>query len=225
METTSRRHWGSCGPPLAIEKRCSERVAAIYYELPLSSERLLERSTLGPRGTGRVVVDGSLIPNPIPGLPTAPIGRPVNFQTVPTHFTGAHLLSSLPSARGALLQQFGNPDNADLSVRNIELFKQGTGILAQDLAGMAGSVGIENGSTSNTLVGAAYGRSGIAGQVGTAAQYQWDNDVKYTDYRGQNKLPTCVSDTFAVTPGQTAWTPFGGSAIYIDPGRLDTRRP
>jgi len=104
----------------------------IYYELPLSSARLLERSTLGPRGTGRVVIDGSLIPNPIPGLPTVPIGRPLNFQTAPTQFTGAHLLSILPTVRDTLLEQFGSPNNTDLSVRNIEIFKQGTGILAHD---------------------------------------------------------------------------------------------
>jgi hypothetical protein len=104
----------------------------LYYELPLSSTRLLERSIIGPRGTGRVVVDGSLIPNPIPGLPTVPLGRPLNFQTVPTQFTGANLLSILPSVRAGLTQQFGNPNNTDLSIRNIELFKQGSGVLAQD---------------------------------------------------------------------------------------------
>ena len=104
----------------------------LYYELPLSSSRLLERSIIGPRGTGRVVVDGSLIPNPIPGLPTVPVGRPLNFQTGPTHFTGANLLSILPSVRGSLAQQFGNPNNTDLSIRNIDIFKQGSGILAQD---------------------------------------------------------------------------------------------
>lgn len=104
----------------------------LYYELPLSSTRLLERSTIGPRGTGRLVVDGSLIPNPIPGLPTVPLGRPLNFQTGPTHFTGANLLSILPNARETLTQQVGNPNNTDLSIRNIEIFKQGTGILAQD---------------------------------------------------------------------------------------------
>jgi len=108
--------------------------AGIYYGLPLALTRLQERSTIGPRGTGRVVVDGSLIPNPIPGLPTAPLGRPLNFQTGPTHFTGAHLLSILPSVRGALTQLFGDPNNSDLTVRNIEVFKQGSGLLARDFA-------------------------------------------------------------------------------------------
>lgn len=106
--------------------------AGVYYELPLSSTRLLERSIIGPLGTGRVVVDGSIIPNPIPGLPTVPLGRPLNFQTGPTQFTGANLLAILPGVRANLTQQFGNPDNTNLSIRNIEVFKQGSGILAHD---------------------------------------------------------------------------------------------
>lgn len=104
----------------------------LYYDLPLSSTRLLERSLLGPRGTGRVVVDASIVPNPLPGIPTVPIGRALNFQTSPTQFTGAHLLSILPSIRQTLTRQFGSPNNTDLSVRNIEVFKQGSGVLSQD---------------------------------------------------------------------------------------------
>ncbi|MCZ2153245.1 MAG: TonB-dependent receptor [Bryobacterales bacterium] len=104
----------------------------VFYDLPLSSTRLLERSLLGPQGTGRVVVDASIAPNPIPGIPTVPLGRPLNFQTGPTQFTGANLISILPSLRQTLTRQFGNANNRDLSVRNIEVFKQGSGILAQD---------------------------------------------------------------------------------------------
>ena len=104
----------------------------IYYDLPLAITRLQERSTLGPGGTGRAVIDAALIPNPIPGIPTVPFGRPLNFQSGPTQFTGAHFLSILPTVRGVLSQEFDNPNNTDLSVRNIDLFKQGTGILASD---------------------------------------------------------------------------------------------
>ena len=106
--------------------------AGMYYDLPLASQRLQERSTLGPRGTGRVVVDGSLIQNPIPGIPTVPLGRPLNFRTSPTQLTGSHLLSILPNVRRTLVQQFGDPTNTDLSIRNIDVFKQGAGIIASD---------------------------------------------------------------------------------------------
>ena len=106
--------------------------AGIYYELPLALDRLQERSTIGPRGTGRIVVNSSLIPNPVPGLPTVPLGHPLNFQDGPTQFTGALLLSILPSVRSGLVQQFGDPNNTDLSIRNIEVFKQGSSLLAHD---------------------------------------------------------------------------------------------
>ena len=106
--------------------------AGLYYELPLALDRLQERSTIGPRGTGRIVVNSSLIPNPVPGLPTVPLGHPLNFQDGPTQFTGALLLSILPSVRSGLVQQFGDPNNTDLSVRNIEVFKQGSSLLAHD---------------------------------------------------------------------------------------------
>lgn len=106
--------------------------AGLYYDLPLAMDRLQERSTIGPRGTGRVVVNGSLIPNPVPGLPTVPLGRPLNFQDGPTQFTGSLLLSILPNVRAGLTQQFGDPNNTDLSTRNIEVFKQGSSLLARD---------------------------------------------------------------------------------------------
>jgi hypothetical protein len=104
----------------------------IYYDLPLAITRLQERSTIGPRGTGRAVIDAALIPNPIPGIPAVPLGRPLNFQSGPTQFTGAHFLSILPTVRGVLAQQIGDTNNTDLSVRNIEVFKQGSGLLTQD---------------------------------------------------------------------------------------------
>jgi hypothetical protein len=118
--------------PTRDQKTVIRAGAGMYYDLPLASQRLQERSTLGPRGTGRVVVDGSLIQNPIPNIPTVPLGRPLNFRTTPTQFTGTMLSSILPNIRRALVQQFGDPANTDLSVRNIDAFKQGSGIIAGD---------------------------------------------------------------------------------------------
>ncbi|MEP6963034.1 MAG: TonB-dependent receptor, partial [Acidobacteriota bacterium] len=133
------RDWNNFAPSIGLAwtpsrdlKTVLRMGAGMYYDLPLASERLQERSTLGPRGTGRVVVDGSLIQNPIPGIPTVPLGRPLSFKTSPTQFTGSHLISILPSIRRALIQQFGDPANTDLSVRNIDVFKQGIGIIADN---------------------------------------------------------------------------------------------
>ncbi len=104
----------------------------IYYAQPLAIDRLLERSMIGPRGTGRFITTGSLVPNLIPGIPGVPLGRPLNFPNGPTRFTGAAAAYLLPPLREYLDQLLGDPDNTDLSVRNIDVFKQGTGLLAQD---------------------------------------------------------------------------------------------
>ena len=106
--------------------------AGIYYDLPLDSLRLRERTTIGPRGTGRFIVDGSIIPNPIAGIPGVPLLRPLIFTSGPTNFRGAHVVQILPDVRSFLEQQLGDPSNTDLSVRNIEVFKQGTGLVARD---------------------------------------------------------------------------------------------
>jgi hypothetical protein len=106
--------------------------AGVYYDLPLDSLRLRERTTIGPRGTGRFIVDGSIIPNPIPGIPGVPPSRPLIFTTGPTNYRRAHVVAILPDVRSFLEGQLGNPSNTDLSVRNIEVFKQGTGLIAGD---------------------------------------------------------------------------------------------
>jgi hypothetical protein len=133
------RDWNNFAPSLGIvwtptrdQKTVVRAGGGMYYDLPLASQRLQERSTLGPRGTGRVVVDGSIVQNPVPGIPTVPLGRPLNFRTTPTQFTGAMLTSILPNIRRTLVQQFGDPTNTDLSIRNIDVFKQGSGIMARD---------------------------------------------------------------------------------------------
>jgi hypothetical protein len=106
--------------------------AGIYYELPLAFDRLQERSTIGPRGSGRFAVNGSLIPNPLPGIPDAPLLQPLEFRNGPTNFRAAHLMAILPDLRAFLLQQLGDATDADLSIRNIEVFKQGSGLMARE---------------------------------------------------------------------------------------------
>jgi len=135
----TRRDANNFGPSLGFAWNVSKTNrtviragAGVYYEQPLDSNWIRERTTIGPRGTGRFVVDGSIIPNPIPGLPTVPLGQPLNFVNGPTHFTGSLVLRILPEVRRFLQSQLGPPDNSDLSVRNIEVFKQGTGLLTRD---------------------------------------------------------------------------------------------
>jgi hypothetical protein len=84
--------------------------AASTNALNLANERL----ELGPVGTGRLVVSGSNI---------MVDGHTLDFP-VPTTFTGAQLLSLLPAIRADLLASL-NPDNRDLSIRNIDRTKEG----------------------------------------------------------------------------------------------------
>ena len=69
----------------------------------------LERGPLGPSGNGRVVVDGSVVG--------------ISFLSGPTSFRGADLLPLLPDIRSGLASKLG--DGTDLSVRSIEVVKQG----------------------------------------------------------------------------------------------------
>ncbi|MDP9169272.1 MAG: carboxypeptidase regulatory-like domain-containing protein, partial [Acidobacteriota bacterium] len=93
----------------------------IYYDTIDITDRLIERGFLGPLGTGRPIVTGSVFPNPIgPGT--------IQFTTAPTRFTGALTEQLLPTLRGALAQQLNeNPANTDLTIRNINVFKTTNG--------------------------------------------------------------------------------------------------
>ena len=62
----------------------------------------------------------------------SPSGGRLTFRPAPTQFTGSNLLAILPGVRANLAQQFGDPDNTDLAIRNIDVFKQGSGIMAHD---------------------------------------------------------------------------------------------
>jgi hypothetical protein len=93
----------------------------IYYDTIDITERLIERGFLGPLGTGRPIVTGSIFPNPI-GAGT------IQFTSAPTKFTGALAQQLLPTLRGLLAQELNqNPAATDLTVRNINVFKTTNG--------------------------------------------------------------------------------------------------
>ena len=101
---------------------------------PLHCLRLRELSIIGHRDAGRFIVDGSIIPNPIPGIPRVPRFTPLNFPNGPTNFRGVHVTEILPNVKALLVRQFGDPGNTDLSVGNIDVFKQRSGLIARDFA-------------------------------------------------------------------------------------------
>jgi hypothetical protein len=106
----------------------------IYYDTRELSQRLGERAAIGPVGNGRQQIGGQSIPNPVAGivnpipglLPNVSVGTPLDFRTLPTGFRLADLMRILPSIRAQAEAAVRNPNPNDLSVRNINLSKQGT---------------------------------------------------------------------------------------------------
>ena len=105
-----------------------------YYDTTEISQRLVERSVIGPVGNGRQQIGGQSVPNPtagivnpIPGtLPNVNVGTPLDFRTAPTGFRLSDLMNILPRIRANSEAATANPNPNDLSVRNINISKQGT---------------------------------------------------------------------------------------------------
>lgn len=107
-----------------------------YYDTTELSQRLGERAALGPVGNGRVAIGGQSVPNPLAGivnpipgvLPNVNVGTPLDFRTLPTGFRLSDLMRVLPQIRAQAEAAVANPNPNDLSVRNINVTKQGTDI-------------------------------------------------------------------------------------------------
>ena len=111
----------------------------IFYDTLNLESRLVERAYLGPLGTGFLPLPGSIVPNPIPGIPGLPPGAPLDIR-VPTPFSGTLLNAILPLVRAAATTQLHvNPNNTDLSVRNIDVFKTGSDLFVDDFVPRAGA--------------------------------------------------------------------------------------
>ncbi len=105
--------------------------AGVYHDTVLQNDRLRERTIISPRGNGRFPVTGAIFPNPISGIPGVPLFQPLSFTGGPTAFTGVHLMSILPGLRELLQRHIGEP-SADLTVRNVDMFKQAQDLIPRD---------------------------------------------------------------------------------------------
>ncbi|MBL8236968.1 MAG: TonB-dependent receptor [Bryobacterales bacterium] len=107
-----------------------------YFDTTEISQRLGERAAIGPVGNGRQQIGGQSVPNPtagivnpLPGvLPNVAVGTPLDFRTLPTGFRFSNLMAILPQVRALAEASVANPNPNDLSVRNINISKQGTDI-------------------------------------------------------------------------------------------------
>ena len=102
--------------------------ASIYYDTQLLWQRGEERSYLGPFPNGHVILSGSSIPNPLPGITGAPQGIPINYTDAPTGFAAGTLLGLLPALRDALTNIFSVP-GTNLSLPTIDIAKSASHLL------------------------------------------------------------------------------------------------
>jgi hypothetical protein len=116
--------------------------AGMYYDTVLFVTRLRERATIGPAGNGRSQVVGAYFQNPIPfpqipGIPpplsliNPVLGKGIDFQVIPTKFTGANFLSLLGTQVPAI--QAGLAAAGAAGFTGIDFFKTGTDILDPNL--------------------------------------------------------------------------------------------
>jgi len=127
----------------------------IFYDTINLESRLVERAYLGPLGTGFLPLPGAIVPNPIPGIPGLPLGTPLDLR-VPTPFTGSLLNLILPLVRASATQQLHvNPNNTDLSIRNVDVFKTATDLFVDDFVPSSAqhlSIGVQRQITSDFAI-------------------------------------------------------------------------
>ncbi|HTQ52818.1 MAG TPA: TonB-dependent receptor [Bryobacteraceae bacterium] len=108
----------------------------VYYDTINIEVRLIERAMLGPAGTGRALLgDSVFFPtiaqiNDFGALP--PPLQPSALSSQPTTFTGAELVSLIPTFYAGAQAELGPPGNTSLAIRNINVFKTGTEMLAHN---------------------------------------------------------------------------------------------
>lgn len=125
----TRRKWTNFSPLLGLSwapwpdgKTLVRAGAGLFYgPLGLTSSMDAERVALGAPGLGRQTFPGASIPNSMAGVPGVPLGTALNFTGNPTLFTGADLMTMLPSIRADLARSLSN---AHPDVQAIQITKQ-----------------------------------------------------------------------------------------------------
>ncbi len=173
----------------------------IYYDTINLEVRLIERAMLGPAGTGRALLPDSVFfgaisqMNGFSSLP-GPL-QPSALSSQPTTFTGAELNSVLPQFYASAQAQLGPPGNTSLAVRNINVFKTGQELLAQDFRppySEHASIGIEREVRTDFVVSADF--------VFRQYMHQMirDTDLNHYYSAAGPVIPACTSAAQAADP-------------------------
>jgi hypothetical protein len=133
----------------------------IYYDTINLEIRLIERAMLGPAGTGRALLgDSVFFPeiSQINGFSNLPASlQPTSLASQPTTFTGAELVQLIPKFYAGAQAELGPPGNTSLAIRNINVFKTGEELLAQNFRAPYSehaSIGVQREVSSNLVVSA-----------------------------------------------------------------------
>jgi hypothetical protein len=192
--------------------------AEIYYDTQLLWQRGEERSYFGPFPNGHVVVSGSSVANPIPAIPGAPVGDPINYTVGPTGFTVGTLMAILPPLRDALTQTF-SVNGTNLASPTINVAKSAADLLPRYFPSSYSeqvSGGVQRQFARNLTVSSDF--------VFRQYMHTLFDDVNAPDYNHFNAaagpvIPVCTAAQ-AVNPAAicstgpiTVWTP-GGRGHY-----------
>jgi hypothetical protein len=195
----------------------------IYYDSMTLTVRLIERGALGPAGTGRVLLDDSFF---FPAIAQTlhfdqlpPPLQPTSLRGGPTPFTGAMLVASLPQLRAAAATQLGqNPNNTDLSVRNVQVFKTSPSgdMMVSDFRLPVvehASIGVQRELRSGLVVSADF--------VYRLSLHQRIRNTDLNHYRSVNGpvIPNCAGEQALDPLAQCSTGPIdfdvsGGSSVY-----------
>ncbi|MGA2591361.1 MAG: TonB-dependent receptor [Bryobacteraceae bacterium] len=175
--------------------------AGIYYDTINLEERLIERAMLGPAGTGRALLGDSVFFSTISGINgfgnlPGPL-QPSALSSEPTTFTGAELVSLLPMFYAGAQAELGPPGNTSLAIRNINVFKTGEELLAQNFRppySEHASIGVQRELRSDVVLSADFVFRQYLHQIIR------DTDLNHYYSAAGPVIPACTSAAEAANP-------------------------
>jgi hypothetical protein len=205
----TKKDWNNLSPSVGFawnvdksNKTVIRGGVGIYYDTRELSQRLNERAVIGPVGNGRQQILSTAIPSPIaipapaPGLPAVQVGTPL-FFTLPTGFTVATMMQILPQVKAQAAAALTNPNPNDLTIRNINVTKQGTDLFQNNYPASYArhlSIGVQREVAKNLVVTADF-----------VYRHFFKQEIGTIDYNRYNRvagpvIPRCTNTAQANDP-------------------------